>query len=109
MADLQTNVTIADGAVSGTLAFVDLSALGYEDPGNFLVLAASNGNNVQNVTYTCTLTDGQGTDTIELDEDGKVIIPVTSADAVVTFTAAKEGYVTDTITLDLSDLTLEEA
>lgn len=100
---------ITDGVVSGTLSLVDLSALGYSDPGNFLVLAADNTTSTAGVTYTCTLTDAQGTDTIELDEDGKVIIPVTTTEATVTFTASKEGYVTDTITLDLSDLTLLEA
>jgi len=108
VADLQSDVAIEDGVVSGTLSLVDLSALGYSDPGNFLVLAASNDNDVEGVTYTCTLTDSQGTDTIELDEDGKVIIPVTSTEATVTFTATKEGYVTDEITLDLSGLTLED-
>ena len=99
---------ITDGVVSGTLALVDLSALGYSDPGNFLVLSAGNTTSTAGVTYTCTLTDAQGTDTIELDEDGKVIIPVTTTEATVTFTASKEGYATDTVTLDLSDLTLLE-
>lgn len=108
MSDLQTDVEITDGVVSGTLSLVDLSALGYDDPGNFLVLAASNTTSTTGVTYSCTLTDAQGSDTLELDEDGKVIIPVTTTDATVTFTASKEGYVTDTITLDLSDLTLLE-
>lgn len=108
MADLQDDVTITDGVVSGTLTAADLSALGYDDPGYFLVLAASNENSVAGVTYTCTLTDGQGTESLELDDDGIVIIPVTSTDATVTFTATKEGYVTDTTTLSLADLELAE-
>lgn len=108
MADLQSDIEIEDGKVSGTLSLVDLSALGYDDPGNFLVLQVSNENSVAGVTYTCTLTDSLGTDAIELDADGKVIIPVTSVDSIVTITAEKEGYVTDEVTLDLSDLTLLE-
>lgn len=108
MADLQDDVTITDGVVSGTLTAADLSALGYDDPGYFLVLAASNENSVAGVTYTCTLTDGQGTESLELDDDGIVIIPVTSTDATVTFTATKEGYNTDTTVLSLADLELAE-
>lgn len=108
MADLQDDVTITDGVVSGTLTAADLSALGYDDPGYFLVLAASNENSVTGVTYTCTLTDGQGTESLELDDDGIVIIPVTSTDATVTFTATKEGYVTDETVLSLADLELAE-
>lgn len=100
---------ITDGTVSGTLALVDLSALGYETPGNFLVLQASNENSVDGVTYTCALTDGEGTTSLTLDEDGVVIIPVTTTEATVTFTATKEGYVTDETTLSLSELTLLEA
>lgn len=99
---------ITDGTVSGTLALVDLSALGYDDPGNFLVLKAGNTNSVAGVTYTAALTDSQGTTSLTLDDDGAVIIPVTSTEATVTFTAAKEGYVTDETTLSLSDLTLLE-
>lgn len=109
MADLQDDVTITGGVVSGTLTAADLSALGYDDPGYFLVLAASNTNDVADVTYTCALTDGEGTTSIELDEDGSVIIPVTTTEATVTFTATKEGYVTDTSTLSLADLTLTPA
>lgn len=108
MADLQADVSITDGVVSGTLTAADLSALGYDDPGYFLVLAASNENSVTGVTYTCTLTDGQGTESLELDDDGIVIIPVTSTDATVTFTATKEGYNTDTTVLSLADLELAE-
>ena len=108
MADLQDDVTITDGVVSGTLTAADLSALGYDDPGYFLVLAASNENSVTGVTYTCSLTDGEGTTSLELDEDGIVIIPVTSTDATVTFTATKEGYNTDTTVLSLADLELAE-
>ena len=108
MADLQANVAISSGVVSGTLTTADLSALGYEDPGYFLVLAASNSNSVAGVTYTCSLTDGEGTTSLELDEDGIVIIPVTSTDATVTFTATKEGYVTDETVLSLADLELAE-
>lgn len=102
-------MAITDGAVSGTLALVDLSALGYDTPGNFLVLKAGNENSLTGVTYTCTLTDGEGTTALTLDDDGIVIIPVTSTEATVAFTAEKEGYNTDQITLDLSGLTLEEA
>ena len=108
MADLQADVSITDGVVSGTLTAADLSALGYDDPGYFLVLAASNENSVAGVTYTCSLTDGQGTESLELDDDGIVIIPVTSTDATVTFTATKEGYNTDTTVLSLADLELAE-
>lgn len=109
MADLQTSVEIEDGVVSGTLTTADLSALGYDDPGYFLVLEAGNSNEVEGVTYTCSLTDDEGTTSLELDEDGIVIIPVTSTDATVTFTATKEGYVTDTTVLSLEDLTLTPA
>jgi len=108
VADLQADVSITDGVVSGTLTAADLSALGYDDPGYFLVLAASNENSVAGVTYTCSLTDGQGTESLELDDDGIVIIPVTSTDATVTFTATKEGYNTDTTVLSLADLELAE-
>lgn len=108
MADLQANVAISSGVVSGTLTTADLSALGYEDPGYFLVLAASNSNSVTGVTYTAALTDSQGTESLELDDDGIVIIPVTGTNATVTFTATKEGYNTDTTVLSLADLELVE-
>ena len=112
VADLQTDVEIEDGVISGSLSYVaDYSAAGYEDGGNFLALKVGSSESVSNVTYVVTFTDGDGeSQTATLDEDLNVIIPVTDPETqIVTVTASKEGYVTDEIALSLTGLTLEDA
>ena len=109
VADLQTDVEIEDGVISGSLSYVaDYSAAGYEDGGNFLALKVGSSESVSNVV---TFTDGDGdSQTATLDEDLNVIIPVTDPETqIVTVTASKEGYVTDEIALSLTGLTLEDA
>lgn len=111
--DMQSDIEIADGVISGTLAYVpDFSAAGFDPAdGNFIALKVSSTNEVEGVTYTCTIIDGDGAErSVTLDEDQNIVIQIKDkATQKLRFTGIKEGYVTDVVTLALSGLTCESA
>lgn len=98
--------------MTGTLAYVsDYSAAGFEGGGNFIALKVSSTESIEDVTYTLTVIDGDGAErSVTLDSDKNAVIQVKDhTTQKIRFTAEKEGYGTDVITLDLSGLTCEEA
>ena len=74
-----------------------------------MVLKVDSSESVENVTYKCTITDGDGTRTATLDSDQIIIIRISEQSTTLTFTAEKEGYGTDVTTLSLEGIELEPA
>lgn len=107
--DLQEDVAIADGAITGTLHYIDdytgFSGDPAEQEGNYLVVVceAQEGD-----TITATLTNGiHGP--VTLDPDGILIARITDPTTQkLVFTATGADGTTETQTFDLSGLVLEE-
>lgn len=101
--DLQENVSIRDGVISGRIKYVNdftgFSGETEEQSGHYLVLHASVPN-VENVTISFTGTKSP----VTLDADGIIIYRVTKASKPVVFTASKDGLPTVTKVLNLKGL-----
>ena len=98
--------------MTGTLAYVpDYSAAGFEGGGNFIALKVTSTEGVEGVTYTLAVIDGDGAErSVTLDSDQNAVIQIRDhLTQKIRFTAEKEGYGTDVVTLGLSGLTCEEA
>ena len=108
---MQSDIEIADGVISGTLAYIpDFSAAGFDPAdGNFLALKVSSENDVEGVTYVCTIIDGDGAErSVTMDNDQNIVIQIKDKDTQkIRFTGTKEGYVTDIVTLSLTGLDCE--
>lgn len=104
--DLMTNVSIEDGVATGTLKYVaDYTSAGYDmSKGNhFVVFKATVGDGV------VVETDIEGRK-VTLDEDGIVILQMDEAKKSKSFkfTAAKPNGDKNTVSIQLSGLTLAE-
>ena len=103
--DLQSDVTISEYRISGTLKYVT-GYTGFSDDvslqtGNYLAFRAIVPN-VEGSTVTVTL---KGNDPITLDDNGLVVLRITDKRSqVVTIVASKEGCQTVKKRLSLSDL-----
>lgn len=109
--DLQEDIAIANGVISGTLKYIsDYSAAGFEGGGNFIALKVGSSESISGVTYKCTVIDGNGQErTVTLDDDKVIVIQIKDKAAQkLRFTAEKDGYGTDVTTLALSGLRCEE-
>ena len=104
--DLQSNVSIGDDSITGTLKYVDdytgFSGEISEQLGNYLAIHAEVPD-VDDVTINVTLTN-----TVTLDDDGIVVLRIADKDSqTVTVVASKEGYPSVTKVYNLSGLTCE--
>ena len=111
VSDLQEDVTVSPDGVTGTLKYVaDYSSAysGDEASGNYLVLRCTTPG-VEDAVITVEVVGGvHGPQT--LDADGIVICRIADKSTqTVQVVASKEGLGTDTVTLDLTGLTLESA
>lgn len=111
MSELQTDVDIdEDGAVTGTLEYVTGYTGFSDDPelqeGNYLALKADFPGGV---TVTAELKNS-GASKITLDEDKNFVVRISdlTTQDELTVAASGEGYADNTVTLDLSGLTLKE-
>lgn len=102
--DLQDDVEIEDGVISGTLNYVEgytgFSGLAAEQSGYYLALHAE----VPEVTGTTIKFKGKQEST--LDADGIIVIRVTDVNKPISFSASKSGNLTVTKKLSLKGLTL---
>lgn len=102
--DLQSNVSVVNGAVTGTLAYVTGYTGFSDDPdlqeGNYLALAFTGGNYD---SLTAALGDGDPVDI----SDGFAVIRIADKTESLVVTGTNDGG-TESMTLDLSGLTLEE-
>lgn len=107
--DLQSNISISDNTVSGTVNYVtDYTEFYPDDPsqqeGNFLALKfeATNSNKI-----TCELSEAaSGKGPVQLDEDGLFVARLTNNSQTITVKAESEGGKASTTVLKLSGLTL---
>ena len=109
--DLQEDIVIGPDGVTGTLKYVADYSSAYgagEDSGNYLVIHASTPG-VDDSTITVEVVGGVH-GPVTLDDDGIAILRITDKSTqTVQVVASKEGYSSDSVTLDLSQLTLESA
>lgn len=109
MDDLQTDLTISDDAITGTLKFVDdytgFSGDPAEQVGNFMAIHCEV-EDVEDATITVELVGGLH-DPVQLDADGLCILRISSTEQSIKVTASKEGYDDATLAFSLSGLTLE--
>ena len=105
--DLQADIEISDGAITGTLAYVDdytgFSGDPAEQVGHYLALH-----------HECEAADsvtvelsGSPRGPVELDEDGISVMRITSTAQKIKVTAKKEGYFDEVHEFSLTGLTLE--
>ena len=111
VSDLQENIVISSEGVTGTVKYIDDYSSAYgsgEDSGNYLVIHCSTPG-IEGATITVEVVGGlHGPQT--LDEDGICICRITDKSTqTIRVVASKEGYDSDTVELDLSELTLEAA
>ena len=80
MSDLQSNVAVADGAITGTLKYVDSGALATDwGAGNFIALTFTpNEGDTGVTTYRVGLDPSQGSGLVELDSDMDAVLKVTN-------------------------------
>lgn len=101
--DLQSEIEIADGAISGTLNYIAdySSAFGGElASGNYLALHFTA---TEGATITVKLTNE-----VTLDDDGIIVLRIADKDEqTITATATMPNGNVATVTYDLSGLTLE--
>lgn len=105
--DLQSNVSIANSAIAGTLkhvtGYTGFSSKTDEQEGNYLALhAVVPGMSDAKITVTVTKPS-------VLDEDGTIVLLIKNTAQTVTVKAEKEGYDTVTKVFTLTGLTLQSA
>ena len=105
VADLQSDVAVGDDAITGTLAYVSDYTGFSEDTdlqaGNFLALHFD-------VSPGASLAVTLGEDSVDVDEDGIVVLRIADKDEQITATATR-GDETVTVTYGLTGLDLESA
>ena len=111
VSDLQEDIIVSADGVSGTLKYIDdysdAGFTGDDASGNFLALKITTPG-VEGATITAELSDSTG-DPLIPDPNGIVIFRIADKDTqTIEVVASKEGLGEDSVTLDLSDLTLEE-
>lgn len=110
VSDLQEDIVVSEDGVSGTLKYVDdysdAGFVGDDASGNFLALQITTPG-VTGATITAHLSDDYGDPQVP-DPNGIIIFRITDKDTqTIEVVASKEGLGEDSVSLDLSDLTLE--
>lgn len=104
--DLQSNVHVGDGVITGTLKYVDdytgFSSKVAEQTGNYIVIHAEVPDE-DDVTITVKVTNP-----VVLDEDGIAVLKIADKDSqTITVVASKTGYESVTKVYRLNQLTCE--
>ena len=110
VSDLQEDIVVSADGVSGTLKYIDdysdAGFTGDDASGNFLALKITTPC-VEGATITAELSGSTG-DPLIPDPNGIIIFRIADKDTqTIEVVASKEGLGEDSVTLDLSDLTLE--
>lgn len=110
VSDLQEDIVVSADGVSGTLKYIDdysdAGFTGDDASGNFLALKITTPG-VEGATITAELSGSTG-DPLIPDPNGIIIFRIADKDTqTIEVVASKEGLGEDSVTLDLSDLTLE--
>ena len=104
---MQSNIVVADGAITGTLKFIQGGIAGsgpLAGDGNFMFLKFVDPNNAESVKVG--LVPSEGTGFVELDPDMNAVMKITSVEQLFEVKTTVDG-VTKTQVFDLSGLTLE--
>lgn len=104
---MQTGITIADGAITGTLKYISSGAIAQDwGPGNFLCLKVPDAD-ITNMTVKVGLNPSQGSGLVALDADKNGVFKVTDKDLQKFVVLQQDGVNTKIQTFDLSSLTCE--
>lgn len=104
---MQSNIVVADGAITGTLKFIQGGIAGagpLAGDGNFMFLKFVDPNESDSVEVG--LVPTQGTGFVELDSDMNAVFKIASTEQLLEVKTTVDG-VTKTQVFDLSGLTLE--
>lgn len=104
---MQTGITIADGAITGTLKYISSGAIAQDwGPGNFLCLKVPDAD-ITNMTVKVGLNPSQGSGLVVLDADKNGVFKVTDKDLQKFVVLQQDGAQQKLQEFDLSGLTLE--
>lgn len=104
---MQTGITIADGAITGTLKYISSGAIAQDwGPGNFLCLKVPDAD-ITNMTVKVGLNPSQGSGLVALDADKNGVFKVTDKDLQKFVVLQQDGVNAKIQTFDLSGLTCE--
>ena len=104
---MQTGITIADGAITGTLKYISSGAIAQDwGPGNFLCLKVPDAD-ITNMTVKVGLNPSQGSGLVALDADKNGVFKVTDKDLQKFVVLQQDGVNTKIQTFDLSGLICE--
>lgn len=107
VSDLQTDVVVADGAITGSLAYVDTGALAQDWGAGYFIVLKFSGADSRATSLKVGLDPSQGSGLVELDEDMNGVFKITDKDEQV-FVTKVSNSTRETVTrYDLSGLTLE--
>lgn len=108
--DLQDDVEISDGAISGTLKYVSdytgFSSDVSEQNGNYLAIKVIA---VEDATITVELINGTLGHPVTLDSDGMIVLKIADVDTQSIEIVATKGNISEKQSLSISGLTLTEA
>lgn len=106
---MQTGITIADGAITGTLKYISSGAIAQDwGAGNFLCLKVPDAD-ITNMTVKVGLNPSQGSGLVALDADKNGVFKVTDKDLQKFVVLQQDGVNTKIQAFDLSGLTCETA
>jgi hypothetical protein len=110
VSDLQKDVVINEGAISGTLHHVT-DYTGFDSElydGHYLAIhCVVNGLGVEDYTIKIKIIGGSGNE-VTLDEDGLFVGYIANTSEKIQITAKKDGYADVVKTYNLTGLTLED-
>ena len=107
VSDIQSGVAVADGAITGTLKFLDTGAIpAVWGDGNFMALKFTNDNADEISDVKIGMDPSQGSGMVALDEEMNAVIKVTDKDTQVFKVQYKLRGETITDVYDLSGLTV---
>lgn len=103
---MQTDLAVADGAITGTLKYLSSGTLVTDwGMGNFMALKFTN-NDTKVTSIKVGLDPSQGSGLVELDSDMDGVFKVTDKDEQVFVVEYTDGRYVQRDTYDLSELTL---
>lgn len=109
--DLQEDIAIANGAITGTLKYVTgytgFSSKTSEQSGNYIALKVTNA--TADEIYVGLSPSASGKELNKLDPDGMIVLQVTNKDEQVVRVETVTAGIHDGFSLDLSEVVCEEA
>ena len=104
---MQTGITIADGAITGTLKYISSGAIAQDwGPGNFLCLKVPDAD-ITNMTVKVGLNPSEGSGLVALDSDKNGVFKITDKNVQKFMVLQQNGAQQKLQEFDLSGLTLE--